>query len=122
MLRLRICALLLVILTLVVAIWAWTMDDMMKIVIALLFASACLAVVSPFDAIEPRQRLRVLLVCMIYVAALAAAIFWAYTTAAPGLLTSALVLLAQAGIGLVLWAFATRKRRRIPSARRYYDN
>lgn len=116
------CALLLVIVTLFVAVWAWTMDDMIRVVIALLFGSACLAVVSASDAIEPRRRWRVLLACLVYVAVVATAIIWAYTAAAPGLLTSALVLLAQIGIGLTLWAFATRKRRRMPSARRYYDN
>lgn len=122
MLRLRICALLLVVVTLIVAIWAWTTDDMMRVALSLLFASACLGVGSSFDAIEQRRRWRVLLSCLVYVAVVATAIIWAYVAAAPGLLTGALVLLAQIGIGLTLWAIATRKRRRMPSARRYYDN
>ena len=55
-------------------------------------------------------------------AVLAVAIYLAHSLAAANLLTGVLALLAQAGIALSLWAFATRKRRRTPSYQRYYDN
>jgi hypothetical protein len=122
MLRLRICAFLLVILTLATAVWAWLEHDALKLGIASLFAAACLAMVVPFDATELRRRWRVLLGCLVYVAAMAVATFLAYKDDISGLISGALVLLVLAGIGLTLWALATRKRRRTPSYRRYYDN
>jgi len=122
MFRLRLSALCLVVLTLATAVWAWLGNDALEIGIASLFAAACLGLVVPFDATQPRRRWRVLLGCLVYVAAMAAATFLAYREATSGLLSGALVLLAIAGIGLTLWALATRKRRRTPSYRRYYDN
>lgn len=122
MLRLRICAFLLSILTLATAVWAWFAYDALKLGIASLFAALCLVLVVPFDATEPRRRWRVLLGCLVYVAAMAAAIFLAYRDEVSGLVSAALVLLTLAGTGLTLWALATRKRRRTPSYRRYYDN
>lgn len=122
MLRLRICALVLAVVTLFVAVWAWVDYATAEVSISLLFAAMCLAVVAPFDATEPRRRWRVSLACLVYVGAIAAAIIWAYNAAAPGLITGALVLLAQTGLGLTLWALAIRKRQKTPFARRYYDN
>ena len=122
MLRLRMCALLLVALTLVAAVWAFVAYETLEVAGALLVGAASLAVVAPFDAAAPRRRWRVLLACLVYVALLAVAIWMAHSLAAAGLLTGVLALLAQAGIALALWAFATRKRRRTPSYQRYYDN
>lgn len=122
MLRLRIFAALLAMLTLAVAIWVWQAQDVGEVAVALVVASACLAVVTPFDAPNPARRWRVLIACLAYVMAVGAAMALAYAADFPGSLMTALLLLAELGLGLTGWALATRKRRRISGSQRYYDN
>lgn len=123
MLRLRIFASILAILSLAVAVWAWVGDVARETPVALLVAAACLAIVTPFDAPDPRRRTRVLVASLAHVAALAAALALARLGGgASGALTTALFLLAELGLGLAGWALATRGRRRMSGSRRYYDN
>lgn len=122
MLRLRIFASLLSVLSLATMALAFVLGAPIATAIALLAAAACLAIVAPFDAPDPRQRLRVLLACLAYVVGIGAAL--AFVRGAPdtGALKFALILLVLMGVGMMLWAFATRKRRRMPRSSRYYDN
>lgn len=121
MLRLRVFASVLAVLSLAVAVWVRIGEPRGGVFIALLVAAACLAIVTPFDAPDPRRRTRVVIGCLAYVMALGAAIFLA-RTAASGSLTIALFLLAELGLGLACWAIATRNRRRMSGVQRYYDN
>lgn len=122
MLRLRMFGSLLSVLSLATAVWAW-MTAASSVFFALLVAAICLAIVSPFDAPDPRRRTWVLIACLAYVAALATAVVFSRTGAFPsGALTGALFLLADLGVGLTCWALATRNRRRMSGSRRYYDN
>ncbi|WP_375427099.1 hypothetical protein [uncultured Sphingomonas sp.] len=122
MVRLRIFASILAILSLAVAVWAWVGEVAAGIPVALFVAAACLAIVTPFDAPNPARRTRVLIACFAHVAALAAAMALAYFSAAPGALMTALLLLTELGLGLTGWAIATRNRRRMSGSRRYFDN
>ena len=122
MVRLRIFASILSMLSLAVSLWAWRRAFDQEVLAALLIAAACLAIVSPFDAPNPPQRRRVLIASLAYVVALSAAIALAHASAASGALLSTLVLLGLLGIGLAGWAFATRNRRRLTGFQGYYDN
>jgi 4-amino-4-deoxy-L-arabinose transferase-like glycosyltransferase len=122
MLRLRLFASLLSVLTLAAMALAVVSGVPIATAVALLAAAACLAAIAPFDAPEPRQRWRVVLACAIYVGAVAAALLFAYPAPDTGLLKFVLILLGLGGVGLTLWAFATRRRRRMPRSSRYYDN
>lgn len=123
MLRLRIFASILAFLSLAVAVWAWLGDVAREVPIALVVAAACLAIVTPFDAPDPPRRTRVLIACLAHIAALAAALMLARIGGgASGALMTALFLLAELGLGLAGWAFATRRRRRMSGSKRYYDN
>lgn len=123
MLRLRIFASIMAVLSIAVAVWAWLGDVARESSIALLVAAACLAIVTPFDAPDPRRRTRMLIACLAHVAALAAALMLARIGGgASGALITALFLLTELGLGLAGWVFATRRRRRMSGSRRYYDN
>lgn len=122
MVRLRVFASMLAMLSLAVAVWAWTQEAAGEVLVALLTAAACLAAVTPFDAPDPPRRTRMLIACLAYVVAAAAAMALAYLDGAPGALMTALLLLAEFGLGLVGWASATRGRRRMSGSRRYFDN
>ncbi|WP_242182453.1 hypothetical protein [Sphingomonas sp. CARO-RG-8B-R24-01] len=122
MLRLRLCAAIVSILTLATIIIAIVSEAGIGVAVALLAASACLAIVAPFDAPTPRQRNRVLAACVGYLVATFAALAFARGAVAASILMIALVVLLQLGVGLTCWAFATRKRRRMPQSRRYFDN
>ena len=65
---------------------------------------------------------RVLLACLAYVGGIGAALVFAHGVPDAGMLMFALILLVMMGVGMTLWAFATRKRRRMPRSSRYYDN
>ncbi|MCU6455094.1 hypothetical protein LPN01_13500 [Sphingomonas sp. A2-49] len=122
MLRLRIFASLLSVLSLATMALAFVMGAPVATSIALLAAAAVLAMVAPFDAPDPRQRIRVLLACLAYVGGIGAALVFAHGVPDAGMLMFALILLVMMGVGMTLWAFATRKRRRMPRSSRYYDN
>lgn len=103
-------------------LYAAIIDFSAVISVALLAASACLAVVIPFDAPERRQRNRVVIACLAYTVIVAGAVTVALGLSYSGLLLAALVLLLLSGAGLTMWALATRKRRRMSASSRYYDN
>lgn len=81
----------------------------------------CLAAVVPFDAREPPARKRVFAGCLGFVAALAAAAWFALQSAIGGASLGMLALLLAAGLILAGWSFAVRNRRRRPSWAGYYD-
>lgn len=121
MLRLRIFAFSLALLSVVVALWARGGELDEGAIVALFVAGACLMIVSPFDAADPPQRKRVLAACLIYLAALAVAMMLAYEADVSGFMLFALLSLTLLGGGLAAWAFATRNRRRVSSYHHYYD-
>ena len=122
MVRLRIFASIVSMLSLAVSLWVSKGPVTGEVLVALLAAAACLAVVSPFDAPDPPQRRRVLIASLAYVAILSIAMMHARAdAAATGALMVALVLLTLLGIGLAGWAFATRNRRRFASYHGYYN-
>ena len=121
MLRIRVCASFLSILSVAIAAWAWVGRAAGGVFIALLIAAACLAIILPFDAPDPPRRTRVVVGCFAYMSALTVAIIFAKNADSSALL-KALFLLAQLGAGLTCWALATRNRRRASGLRRYYDN
>lgn len=108
-------------LSLLVAILAGLLGSGWLTLVAVVIGAACLAIVAPFDAPTPRERTRVVLACAAYVAAVAGAVVLAHRVEAPTLAMLALVVLILCGVSLTCWALATRKRRRIPASRRYYD-
>lgn len=122
MLRLRIFACAISFLTLLLAVWAWIGASAAGVALLAIGAAGALAIVCPFDAATPWQRTRVTALCIVYVAAVAAALLLSVRTGAPRGVTIPLVLLVELGLGLACWAVATRKRRRMPASRRYFDN
>ena len=122
MLRLRIFAFSLSLLSVVVALWARGTEPDGGTLIALLAAGACLAIVAPFDAPEPPQRRRVLIACIAYLVAVAVAMALANEASASTSMMLALLFLGLFGVGLTLWAFAIRNRRRVSNYHHYYDN
>lgn len=122
MLRLRICASIVSMLSAATVILALVLGTGPVVPIVLLTAAACLAIVSPFDAPNPRERTRVSIACLAYFTALAAAFALVLIAAISSTLTIAILTLLQFGVVLTCWAFATRNRRRIPRSRRYFDN
>jgi hypothetical protein len=122
MVRLRMFASFLSMLSLVVGVLALLNNVGWKVLVAIVSAAACLAIVCPFDAPSPRERIRVVLACFAYVAALLAAFVLAYAAPAPNTVMVALASLGIFGVSLTCWALATRKRRRIARSRSYYDN
>lgn len=121
MVRLRMFASALSILTLLVTLLAWLQGGSWITVLALVLGAACLAAVAPFDAPSPRERWRVVIACGAYTLAVAAAAVVAQRAEAKVIVMLPTVLLVLAGVSLAFWAIATRKRRRIPASRRYYD-
>ena len=119
--RLRIFASILSVLSLAIALWALMQWAAGEVSIALLIAAACLAIVSPFDAPDPRRRTRVMFACLAHVAAIATALLLARAVGS-GSLTGALAMLVALGVGLACWALATRNRRRMSGLQRYYHN
>lgn len=91
-------------------------------VVAILVAGAgALAVVVPFEAMDPGARRRVLLASVAHLVAMIVAGGALLATEAgirPVLVTAAL---AMAGAVLVGWAYATRNRRRRAGWNDYYD-
>ena len=122
MLRLRISASIVSLLSLATVILAMVVGAWPGVTIALLAAAACLAIVAPFDAPNPPERIRVMIACLTYLAALMAALMLLQVTVFSRALAIAIVALLQCGIVLACWAFATRNRRRLPHSRRYFDN
>lgn len=122
MVRIRIFAAVLSLLALATVGLSVITEAGIGVLIAVLAAAICLAVVAPFDAPNPQQRLRILLASVAYLLALVAALGLTYITPASNPLMIALVLQIQLGVALTCWAFVTRKRRRMPHARRYFDN
>jgi uncharacterized membrane protein (UPF0136 family) len=108
-------------LTLLVTLLAWLQWSSWLTLLALVLGAACLAVVAPFDAPTPRERWRVVIACAAYTGAVGAAVIAAQRVEAPVTVMVPIVLLVLGGVSLVFWALATRKRRRIPASRRYYD-
>lgn len=122
MIRLRIAASLLSILTLVSAVWLQGRGAAIGVVIALGIAAACLAVVAPFDAPDPPRRRLVLGACLAYAGAAALGLALALGSGARGALAAWEALLLLAGLALSGWAFATRNRRRSRGWNRYFEN
>jgi len=122
MLRLRITASFVSMLSFAMMVLAYLVGAPVATSFALLVAGLLLAVVAPFDAPAPRQRLRVVAACAMYAAAVAAALVFAYAMPDARTLILGLVLLLLTGVGLTLWAVATCNRRRIPQHMRYYMN
>lgn len=121
MVRLRMFASALSILTLLVTLLAWFQGGSWITLVALVLGAACLAVVAPFDAPSPRERWRVVIACGVYSIAVAAAVVAAQRVESKVTVMVPIVLLLLAGVSCTFWAIATRKRRRIPASRRYYD-
>ncbi len=121
MVRLRMFASALSILTLLVTLLAWLQGGSWITLVALVLAAACLAIVAPFDAPSPRERWRVVIACGAYSIAAAAAVVAAQRVESKITVMVPIVVLVLAGVSLAFWAIATRKRRRIPASRRYYD-
>ncbi|WP_277969132.1 hypothetical protein [Sphingomonas echinoides] len=122
MFRLRMFAALVAIVTLGVMVLAFVMEAPIGVPIALLVAAACLAAITPFDAPTRRERNRVLIACLLYLVPLAVAVWFAHGIPGFERIEAAVIVLSQLGVGLICWAFATRKRRRMPQPRRYFDN
>lgn len=122
MLKIRILAAIVSILSLATLVLALVVEASAIVPLALLAAAACLAIVAPFDAPSPPRRNRILLACLAYLVALSAALIVARGETASGILMVALVILVQLGVGLTCWTIATRNRRRMPHSRRYFDN
>ena len=121
MLRLRVFASIIARLSLAGAVWVRIGGSRGSVFIALLVATACLTIVTPFDAPDPRRRTRVVIGCLAYVAGLGTALFLAHTADADSL-TIVLFLLVELGLGLTCWAIATCNRRRMSGLKGYYDN
>lgn len=122
MLRLRIFASVVSILSLATMLLAILVAAPIGVAIALLVAAACLAIVAPFDARDSARRLRVLVAGLAYLVAVAVALLFTRGGSTEPTLLIALTVLLQLGVGIACWAFATRKRRRMPQSRRYFDN
>lgn len=122
MLRLRIFASLLSILTLASALRLQGQGAAIAVVGALGFAAACLAVVAPFDAPDPPRRRFVLGACLLYAGAAALALMLTLGSGARGVSVVWEALLLLAGLALSVWAFATRNRRRSRGWNRYFEN
>ncbi|MEG3125910.1 hypothetical protein [Sphingomonas sp. GB1N7] len=122
MVRLRMFASILSILSLIVGALTLLYQVGWAVLAAIVVAAACLAIVCPFDAPNPRERTRVVIACFAYLAALMAALVFAYAAPAPNTVMIALVALGVFGVSLTCWALATRKRRRVARSRSYYDN
>lgn len=122
MLRLRITASLLSMLSLAMMTLAYLTGAPATTSIALLAAAISLFSIAPFDAPSPRQRIRVVVACVVHVVGVAAGLASIYATPDFPVMTLGLVGLLLAGVGITLWAFATRRRRRMPQYMRYYTN
>lgn len=119
--RLRVFASVLSILSLLVAALLRMNAVGTVVLAAVVVAAACLAIVAPFNAPDPPRRKRVFAACLAYVGAMAAAIVLAVLTGAAALPVLWLGALLAFGLGLSLWAFKTRNRRRSPVWGNYYD-
>jgi hypothetical protein len=122
MLRLRIFAGVLSLLAVATGILAIVVGASIGVPVALAFAAACLGSVAPFDATSRWHRTRVVFAGVAFLAGVAVALVLARGETGANPLLLALVGLAQLGVGLTCWAFAIRKRRRMPRSRRYFDN
>lgn len=103
------------------ALLTWLQGGSWISILAVVLGAACLAIVAPFDAPAPRERVRVVLACMAYSILIGVATVAAQRVEAPTLLMLALVFLLICGTSITCWALATRRRRRIPASHRYYD-
>ena len=122
MFRLRMFAAIVSIVTLAVMILAIVLGAPIGVPIALIVAAACLAAIAPFDASARPARNRVLFACLAYLVPVAAALALAHGVPGMNMVMVAVIVLLQLGVWLACWAFATRKRRRMPRSRRYFDN
>lgn len=90
-------------------------------VVSCLVAALCLAIVAPFDALEPPARKRILAGCVAFVAAIVVAFALAAQTTDDRAPLGALASLASVGVVLVACSFAVRNRRRRAHWHDYYD-
>jgi hypothetical protein len=112
--RIRTIGAALAILAAVVAVMLMQVDasDRARQAAAILIAAAaCLAVVVPFRAPDPRARWRVVIATFVYTAGTVAASVWAAAQGATLATLAAIAPLAVAGALLTVWAFRTRNRR-----------
>jgi O-antigen/teichoic acid export membrane protein len=84
-------------------------------------AAICLALVAPFEALEPQARKRVVAGCVAFVVAIVIAFALAVQSTDDRAPLGALGSLASVGIVLVAWSFTIRNRRHRPQWRDYYD-
>lgn len=122
MLRLRLLALALALLSVSVALGGGMSDLSRAAEIAVLVAAGCLALVSPFDAPDLARRRLVFIACLAYITGILVAAALAFVGEAGKSILAMLLLLAFFGCGLAVWAFSTRKRRRISGYQHYYDH
>ena len=117
--RIRTAGAMLAILSAIIAVLFARLDTGM-VPLFLVVSAACIAIVAPFRAAEPRQRRRVVIAFLTYTLGLIAGVVWAFFNRAS---TDQLVILALhafAGAVLTAWAFKTRNRWRRPSGLRAY--
>lgn len=121
--RVRLTAALLALLTVLIAILFWFIPDVrLETVACTAIAAGCLAIVTPFEANEPPARKRVLLACIVFVAMIGIAMWFAFQGSAERAgPMGALTMLAVGGLALVVWSFGIRNRVSRPQWRDYYD-
>jgi hypothetical protein len=120
--QIRVAAGILAILTIVVAgLFLLIPGIGMTIIGSSAVAAACLAVVAPFEALEPPARKRVMAGCFAFVVAIGIALGFAVLDGVDLGPVGMLAGLAAAGTALTIWSFAVRNRRRRTLWGDYYD-
>jgi hypothetical protein len=90
-------------------------------IVALVAGAAALAIVAPFEAMDPAARRRVLIATIVHLAASVAALGLVVATDGGNRPLVVIAGLAAASVILVGWAFKTRNRRRRVGWNNYYD-
>ncbi|QDZ08661.1 hypothetical protein FPZ24_15285 [Sphingomonas panacisoli] len=96
-------------------------DISVNVAICCLIAASCLAIVAPFEALEPAARKRICVGCIAFVVAIVIAFALAIQTTDDRGPLGALASLATGGIVLAAWSFTIRNRRGRPQWRNYFD-
>lgn len=120
--KLRVIAAMLAILTaLIDALFCLNPNSGLSMLLPVAIGALCLALVVPFEALEPAARKRVFAACLGYIAAIGVGIWFAQQMDVGLVPVTALAALLAAGVVLAGWSFSIRNRRRRPNWAGYYD-
>ena len=118
--RLRACCFVLILASTAIAFKLYASGAPTISSIAILVGVAILTIITPIPAYNRPMRNWVFRACAAYVAASALGFLTAISVT-PNLVTASSAILPLTGSLLTLWAYRTRKRKRISSLSQYFD-